>query len=149
MFDFIVMTTNDVMARDIGRSNGLIVLNQPVFEQTETVMQRVVRHALELHWSTYVMLLQPTSPFRTARHIREAWNVFDQSFPSDSLVSVNPNGRVNGAIYLFTSARIWRSKPIYDDDSLRYEMEFAASLDIDTETDLDLARRMVAHDPGQ
>ena len=64
-------------------------------------------------------------------------------------MSVNPNGRVNGAIYLCTSARIWRSKPIYDDDSLRYEMEFAASLDIDTETDLDLARRMVAHDPGQ
>lgn len=145
LFDNIVVTTNDVRVRDIARRYDLLIIDQPDYEQNDFAMPRVVRHALELHYSRHTMLLQPTSPLRTARHIVEAYELFDQSFPTDALVSVDPNKKVNGAIYLFTAARIWRARDnvIYDDHSIRYEMEFAASVDVDTQTDIDRVNAML------
>ena len=76
LFDRIVVSTNDVRVRDIARKYDALIIEQPDFEQDEKAMTRVVRHALELHYLTYTMLLQPTSPFRTARHMTEAWDLF-------------------------------------------------------------------------
>lgn len=148
IFDKIVVSTNDDRVRRLAQHYTLPVLYQPDFEQDASASIRVVRHVLEHHNASYMMLLQPTSPLRRASHIIEAWKQFQRAFPDDSLVSVNPDDEVNGAIYLFTTNRIKRMGSLYDASSWRYMMDRKASIDVDTQADLDAANMIFANDPG-
>ena len=143
IFDQVLVTTNDVRVREIVRPYCSVIVEQPNFPQTPDVMRDVVMHAIRHQRQTYIMLLQPTSPLRTAQHIVEAWKLFQKSFPTDSLVSVDPAGNVNGAIYLFTIGRMMRGSPIYDDGSLRYSMAQDVSVDVDTHEDVERARALL------
>jgi len=147
-FGKIIVSTDDDAVAELARSYDMTIVLQPQIRQDAWASFRVIEHAIKARWGSLpenVMLLQPTSPFRTARHIREAWSDFTKPRHRhyDSLVSVNPNEQVNGAIYLFSTDRILRQDPLYDDGSLRYEMEAAASIDIDTLADLEAARRIL------
>ena len=100
-----------------------------------------IRHLLtKAEWHGAVMFLQPTSPFREAWHVRSAWAAY-LTAKSDSLVSVDPWDKVNGAIYIFDSARDLRRRGLYDHGSRRFEMNARASIDIDTPEDLEKADR--------
>jgi len=148
VFGKIVVSTDDDQVREIARRYDAKVITQPKVKQDDSASFRIVEHAIKdrnASIPTHVMLLQPTSPFRTARHINEAWKLFNKARYRfyDSLVSVRTDGTVNGAIYLFSTDRIMRRDPLYDDNSLRYEMEKAASIDIDTQADLDKARSIL------
>jgi len=107
-----------------------------------------------------VMVLQPTSPLRTAEDIREAWELFETNQPC-AVVSASPvapaswlgrvgkDGRLeplpgedvlyelNGAIYVYTSGdyRAGRSPA----RTLVYPMSRSRGVDIDTLEDLKYA----------
>ncbi len=62
------------LASDTAKSMDVLLdlLNNPLFKKTESLC-----------------LLQPTSPFRTTKHLKESWQKFSSS-TADSLVSVAP-----------------------------------------------------------
>lgn len=129
------------------------------------VVLDAIKHCPGYDW---VMLLQPTSPFRTNNDIDRAVEKLHYS-NSKSCVSVvkidqNPHWmyelkedsrlkkivsgpdyfrrqdvpkiyKLNGAIYLSEIARIIQTKSFIDDQTLAYEMNAVASIDIDTEED--------------
>lgn len=89
----ICVTTDDEDIADVVKASGLDVpFMRPKALATDTAgSDEVIRHALS-HYeqSGYVpdviVLLQPTSPFRTATHIREALQVYHEN--TDMVVSV-------------------------------------------------------------
>lgn len=108
-----------------------------------------------------IMLLQPTSPFRTAADINAA---ADMLGTGDAVVSVTdaPDDLVfelghanrlrpfqrlvqcNGAIYLLTRSAFERGLDWYSGISYAYRMPKERSLDIDTPMDLDIARMIIS-----
>ncbi len=134
--------------------------------QDGTPMLHVVRHTIEaVHPAEphLVVLLQPTSPFRTGEDIRTALRMFDES-GADSVVSVTdvpedlvfqvrwadrlepaPRNFVvpNGAIYIMRTEDLARGGSWYSGLAYAYRMPKERSLDIDTPHDLELARIML------
>jgi CMP-N-acetylneuraminic acid synthetase len=92
--DRVILSTDDSAIAEAGRSFGLEVpfLRPAELARDDTPMLAVVSHALErLHGDPTeiegVVLLQPTSPFRRAHHIREAIDLFRRRLAA-TLVSV-------------------------------------------------------------
>ena len=140
LFSRIVVSTDDDIVRAICVDYHVTVVPQPKFPQNDLASRNVVRHVLDRFHTMpeYCILLQPTSPLRTAKHISAAWKELHKARHRsyNSLVSVNPANEVNGAIYIFSSDRILLGDPLYDDRSLRFEMDEKSSVDIDTIDDL-------------
>lgn len=94
-FERIVVTTDSPEIRDTAIHEGFEApfLRPPELAADETPLIAAVKHCLE--WCEadcqraydVVGLLQPTSPFRTADHIRKAYSLFTERSP-DTLVSV-------------------------------------------------------------
>jgi len=92
--DRVMLSTDDAAIANVGRECGLDV---PFLRPAELATDRanslsVVVHALDWLESQgtvvdAIVLLQPTSPLRTAHHIRESVNLFQTQKP-DALVSV-------------------------------------------------------------
>jgi CMP-N-acetylneuraminic acid synthetase len=92
--DRVMLSTDDAGIASVGRECGLEV---PFLRPAELATDKanslsVIVHALD--WlesqggvADAIVLLQPTSPLRTAHHIREAVNLFQTQKP-DALVSV-------------------------------------------------------------
>ena len=78
--DSIVLSSDGDEILEYGKSQGIKVLQRPQeLAQDDTTGDKVVVHALE-YYNDYknLILLQPTSPLRTARHIDEAFMKFRQ-----------------------------------------------------------------------
>jgi len=116
----------------------------------------------------WLMLLQPTSPFRTAARMREAWHMTRES--GRELVSVGPVDkplswcrlvlkgearswdcpdpapvwRLNGAIYLVRVERLLAEGTLLPERPLALTMADWESVDIDTPVDWLLARGVAA-----
>src|SRR5437764_11026274 len=76
--DRVVVSTDDAEIAETARSARAEVLERPVeLAGDETPMAAVVRHAVEALAPEIVVLLQPTSPLRTARHVDEAVSLLD------------------------------------------------------------------------
>jgi CMP-N-acetylneuraminic acid synthetase len=114
-----------------------------------------------------VMVLQPTSPLRTAEDIRLAWQLFEEHAPC-AVVSVCPlvpeswmgrigrDGsferftgdstvyRLNGAVYIHLYEDYLHDRP--PRKTIAYPMPSLRSVDIDRKEDLDYARFLVRHD---
>jgi len=90
-FDDIIVSTDDVEIADFSRYAGCSVHQRPSYLATDSsrVVDSILDIALsrQLDASTLIMVLQPTSPFRTAQHIREAVNLF-QNQDSTAVISV-------------------------------------------------------------
>lgn len=92
--DRIAVTTNDPEVASIAQHLGVTVIDRPEsLARDQSPMIDALVHALETLAQgdcrpDAVMLLQPTSPFRTAKHIDQSLDQFFQS-GVDSLVSVN------------------------------------------------------------
>jgi CMP-N,N'-diacetyllegionaminic acid synthase len=89
-----LLSTDDVDIADAGRRAGLDVpfLRPASLAADDTPMLPVIQHAVaalgDMGWDAeIVVLLQPTSPLRTAAHIREAVALLRQT-GADSVVTV-------------------------------------------------------------
>lgn len=87
------ISTDDQEIKEIAESHGLVVpFMRPVELATDSASsQDVLLHAVDWYESNQfsietVVLLQPTSPFRTSMHIKEAIDLYNPS--TDMLVSV-------------------------------------------------------------
>ena len=137
-----------------------------------STMEETVIHALEWldrnegkHYD-YVLVLQPTSPFRTSQHIDEAIEKIIIHEEADAIVGVNNFSkktswlkridkqgylvnliaeteesayRPNGALYIIKLESLLKFNTFYPEKTIPYSMDFISSLDIDTEEDLQLA----------
>lgn len=147
VFDWLVCSTDD---EEIGKTALRCGVDQVVWRpehlaRPESPTLPVIRHALALTLNKYdvVMLLQPTSPFRSAGDIRSAVRLMTQG--EQSVISSAPDTMLpNGAIYAIrTEALRSANCVLYGDTSARMVMPYDRSLDIDTPEDLQLARVML------
>lgn len=150
VFDAVAVSTDDETVRSLALTNGIDIIDRPPELCADNMpMLPVVRHALAAHpWADAIVLLQPTSPFRDSDHICEAlakWSC------ARSLASVDPHGKENGAIFIVRADALRAGEHIYDEDGgnfERYMMNTVASLDVDTQEDLDRARKMLSRGEG-
>ena len=94
VLDRIVLSTDSTEIADAGRRAGLDVpfLRPPELAADDTPMLAVIRHALATldasGWTAdLLVLLQPTSPLRTPRHVRDAVSLL-RATGADSVVTV-------------------------------------------------------------
>ncbi len=158
----ILCSTNDPSVIQICHDINCSVIERPEdLAQPDTPMIKVVRQVYKLMEPDIVILLQPTSPFRTGEDVREAYKILGNG---DSVVSVTepPDDLVfemgfayrlrpapcmvvpNGAIYIITKDHLKRNGDWYNGLSYAYQMSKHASLDIDTPLDLEVARAIMA-----
>lgn len=92
-FDNVYVSTDDSATKKICQKAGITIIDRPPELATDdTSSQDVVRHVLNISEKNdgipeYVMLLQPTSPFRKFYHIQESVSLFLSS-ESNSCISV-------------------------------------------------------------
>ena len=92
-FNRVVVTTDCPEIKSVSLEWGAEVIDRPVVLASDTASSLdVIHHALtELHkegaLTSHFILLQPTSPLRNAKHIKEAVGLFENSRAA-SLVSV-------------------------------------------------------------
>jgi CMP-N-acetylneuraminic acid synthetase len=143
VFDAVFVATEDTEIEEFAKSHGVHNIGQPMASDTSTNVD-VVKYAAELLNPDSIMLLQCTSPLRTAEHIREAAGHM-RTF--ETIVSVTSafDGVYlqNGAIYGATTDFIKRTGRLYDDSSFLYLMDQESSVDIDTETDWKIAEALM------
>ena len=141
-----------------------IISRPPELATAQAEMIDVVRHVAKVCPGVFIVLLQPTSPFRTALDIIEAYNllyyqagtaVVSVTEPQkDSVFAIGHAGRLrpytgsgvvvpNGALYLITRAHLEAGGDWYNGITYAYSMPKSRSLDIDTPLDLEIARMMV------
>jgi len=131
----------------------------------------VVLDVLLHHQAKNIVLLQPTSPLRSASHIdaaiklfksvnqnivsiSERPNNFDVKFPiqfdaSTLRVKIPPKDshndythQLNGAIYIISSSKLNKEKAFIDENTRGFVMDNNCSIDIDFQEDLDMARKL-------
>ena len=89
-----ILSTDDPEIASLGEKHGLEVIRRPdSLALDDTPMVDVVKHVMtEIEKEDYLLdlmvLLQPTSPLRTAKHIDESVQIFLQNPTADSVVSV-------------------------------------------------------------
>lgn len=163
MFDDLLLTTDDPYLVDIAIQHGCpAMLRSASLAQPDTPMLPVVINAAERFKADIVVLLQPTSPLRTAYDIRAAHALLCDtqgdavvsvtSAPDDLAFEVGHANRMrpsrtivvpNGALYLITTEHLYRGGSWYDGITHAYFMPKERSLDIDTRMDLDVARMVM------
>jgi len=87
--DKVVVTSDAAEILDIAESSGVSVINRPVELASDTATTfDAIKHTINnVNNYDYIVLLQPTSPLRTAQHIDEAIEIlFERS--ADAVVSV-------------------------------------------------------------
>ena len=173
LFDTVHVSTDSERYADIARQYGA---DEPFLRSAETssdtassedAIREVLRRYGEMgqHFDAF-MLLQPTSPLRTADDIRAAFGVMEEK-QAESVVSVcemehsplwcntlPPDGsmrafirrqeletyyRMNGAIYLVKTEHFLRTGSLYGDGCYACIMSAERSVDIDSPTDFLIA----------
>lgn len=166
----LVTTTDSPEVADVAASLGSAVVVRPdELSGDEVASEPVVRHAASQALGgpyNAVLLLQPTSPFRTVEDVRGAVEVMDRTM-ADVVVSVvkfeerghlfglGYAGRLcdlshaettytpNGAIYLVRWDHLMDGGDWYGDHAYGYVMPTERSLDIDTHADFEAAKAML------
>jgi CMP-N,N'-diacetyllegionaminic acid synthase len=172
----LVVSTDDPQIRALTNSyEDILVIERPTeLAQDSTPSLPVVAHAAreakDFHGMDFdaVLLLQPTSPFRTVEDVRAAVAIMEHNDDALSVVSVverspdglfevMPNGQMrtipeqllyacNGAIYLIRSCHLASGGDFYGGGAYAYIMPIERSLDIDTHADIEAARIMLGSD---
>lgn len=179
VIDSVIVSTDDEEIADVAEEHGARVpFRRPSDLATdEAPTSPVVAHALEKlaergESHEEIVLLQPTSPLRTATNIDEAYDLYS-SREADSLISAYPTTEtrwrsteegaiqlnytgeskrrqdrspeyiINGAIYITDVDAYWESEELVTGTTVIYEMDEIASIDIDTPFDLWLAEQVL------
>ena len=162
------VSTEDSWIGQVAQHRGANHLMRPAeLARDDTPMMPVVRHAFEtLVNFDAIMLLQPTSPFRTAADIDAAAELLGAgdavvsvtAAPDDLVFELGHANRLrpfqklvmcNGAIYLLTRDAFERGLDWYSGITYAYPMPKERSLDIDTQMDLEIARMMVGRSDAE
>jgi CMP-N,N'-diacetyllegionaminic acid synthase len=172
VFKRVVVSTDDSEIAEVSRLYGAEVPfdRPPELARDDTPSVAVVLHAMEQLRPDCVTVLQPTSPLRTAddivaadaRMTEIARPVISVAETKPWLLSTDENGGLfwafnerqgkegtqryfvpNGAIYSFLSEVIWKGGSWWD-NAVAYEMPLERSIDIDTPSDLYIARALLA-----
>lgn len=169
----VVTTTDSVEIADVADSFGSAVIIRPEeLSRDDTPSEPVVVHAAaNAAGAPYnaVVLLQPTSPFRTIEDVRGAIKLMEYT-AADSVVSVvkfedrgylfglGHAGRLrdmshaetvytpNGAIYLVRWDFLMEGGDWYGDHAYGYVMSPERSMDIDTHADFEAAKALLGGD---
>jgi len=145
--ELFVSTDSEEIAK-ISIRYGAKVINRPSqYAQDHSPSIDVVRHALLYEKADIVVLLQPTSPLRTAEDIDAAINLFLKEKP-ESLISVSKNGP-NGAIYISTPENLKKYNSFYMTRMCGYFMPRKRSLDIDLISDFQNVQKHTNHRRGR
>ena len=173
LFDHIILSTDDgeIASHAKSKFHDLTIFSRPPeLAEDNTPMLPVVRHAVEEYAKQFkvtpddIILLQPTSPFRTADDIRAAYELY-KAKGADAVVSVTEPeadlvfrvghaGRMradpgvvvpNGAIYILWVGALMCGHDWYSGVSYAYPMPKVRSLDVDTPVDLAMARAALEH----
>jgi CMP-N,N'-diacetyllegionaminic acid synthase len=167
--EVVVSTENEWIAELSEREGAHVVQRPPHLARDPMEAPDVALHALEVveygapSPETVVMLL-PTSPFRTAAHVQEAYALHTQTPGRPNVLSVTDapeierklhriegqgwmaaerlSGRVllNGAIWIAPAERLKRDGYFSGDGAIPYRMDAGAGLDIDTPADWTVAK---------
>lgn len=177
--DSVVVSTDDEEIADVAKSHGARVpfIRPSEFATDEAPTAPVITHALETLHDTGeeydgFILLQPTSPLRTATHIEEAYSLYEES-DADSVISVyptydtrwqrtpegakklnysdvakrrqerDPEYVTNGAIYITGVKQFLQTEEVITGTTKMYEMTERESVDIDTPFELWLAEQIL------
>lgn len=177
--DSVVVSTDDEEIASVAGSYGARIpfLRPPELATDEAPTAPVITHALETLFDAgenygSLVLLQPTSPLRTADHIDEAFEIFECS-GVDSVISVyptydtrwertpdgvkklnykddskrrqdrDPEYATNGAIYVLDIGLFLETEETITGRTELYEMSEQESVDIDTPYDLWLAGQIL------
>lgn len=175
--DHVVVSTDDEELADIARQAGADV---PFLRPTELATDAadsvdVAQHAIEaLGWQHgTLILLQPTSPLRTAEDIlgcldlmtetgsSSCISVGELARPPDWTYSLTDDGRLlpafaiprprpryvqpNGAVYAIACSRLLDKRRFVLEDTRAYVMPHERSIDIDDELDFRLAEMLMRH----
>lgn len=137
--DFTVLSTDDVgidmhaRMMDWTCNQQFKIIDRPPELATDAASSEdVIRHALSLFPHDWVVLLQPTSPLRTAEDVDAC---IERAQMGDGCISINRStGHQNGAVYVAKAE--WLAKHDFTHQGLmKYPMDAERSLDIDTEAD--------------
>lgn len=151
----VIVSTEDEEIRDVAISHGAAVTTRPPELATDDAKSvDVAAHALSAYETflagggrsrrpDIIVLLQPTSPLRTADHINAALDEFVDS-ERDSLISMKSVGKrvevPNGCIYICTRDLL-KSGQLYNKPVLWWMDELMP--DIDTEADWQEAEKLM------
>lgn len=171
----IVVSTDDDEIAEAARD--VEVLRRPdELAADETPMLPVIRHALEhLGPCDVLVLLQPTSPCRTARHVDEAVRLLldtgadvcvsvvevPHRYAPESLMELGEDGLLQARAeptrrqaksrhYARNGPAVLALRPetlgaeLYAGKVVGYVMDESESLDVDTQSDLEVAERLLA-----
>ncbi|MGW9684603.1 acylneuraminate cytidylyltransferase family protein [Flagellimonas sp. 2504JD1-5] len=122
----ILISTDDDHVVGIAENLGVPVpFKRPEYLSNDTAsMYNVLLHALEKHEERVkrnvsgLVLLQPTSPFRTSLHVKEAIQIFEDNKGLDMVVSVN-KAKSNPYYTLFEENKKGYLKPSKKGDFVR------------------------------
>lgn len=132
--DHIVLSSEDEEITELALSLGqdLISHRPPELATDAASSEDVMRHVLSETPHDWIVLLQPTSPLRTAEDIDAC---IERAQMGDGCISIDRStGHANGAVYVAKAE--WIAKHDFHHAGLmRYPMDPERSLDIDTEAD--------------
>lgn len=120
IFARVIVSTDSLEYKAIAERYGaeVHIRNSEIASDTATsymVIKDVLTHCCDVNAIDYFMLLQPTSPFRSFIHIRDAVNQFEQSSDANFLVSVTESNKSSDLI-----------KPIDSDLTLKnFDLDFS------------------------
>lgn len=144
----VVVSTEDVEIATLARRLGVDVVPQPLDSaMSGTRSAPVVLSALDYLRDTeqyvpeLVCLLHPTSPFRQARHIDLALDLYTR-YRTASVISTTAD-TLNGALYLTSVERFRVARSFFVWPMCPLELPMPHGLDIDSWEDLERARDMV------
>ena len=129
--DYICVSTDDQEIADFAMQRGCAFVRRPPELATDTATSEdALRHAVSRYKIDWVVLLQPTSPNRTAEDIDAC---IETAQMGDGCISTL-RGQTNGAVYVATAE--WIADHNFSDGGLfKYAMDASHSLDIDNEED--------------
>lgn len=161
-FDCVAVSTDDLTVANLALKAGCRVIDRPLgLGQADTPMLPVVRHALEQVPADIVVLLQPTSPFRSVQDIHNAYGIMTNAdavisvtdTPQDLVFEIGHANRIrpckntvvpNGALYFITAEHLKLNGDWYNGLTYAYKMPKDRSLDIDSPLDFEIAKMMVS-----
>ena len=134
LLDHIMLSTDDKEIAQVGWSNYVDVQMRPEELATDDASSEdVLRHLLCKMPADIVVLLQPTSPLRTAEDIDAC---IERAQLGNGCISVGPDGLTNGAVYVAT--REWIMEHDFSHMGLmKYRMPEERCLDIDYPEDFE------------
>ena len=130
--DMVRVSTEDSEIMSMVCNYGVLGIDRPQELATDDATNEAVCcHALQEWSADIIVLLQPTSPLRTAGDIDTCLRkVVESRFP---VVSYDMNGKKNGAVYACTSEWLLAGGNFHMHYSEPYFMDVERSLDIDYE----------------